>query len=140
MQMVTSHHDSNKYHKEMKKLIQSCDIILQILDARDPLSCRCRNVERKILGMADKKIILVLNKIDLVPMENAYAWQTYLRRQYPVVMFKANSQNQSSNLSSFNIFKKSIANSTQLAQTLINSSKAVGADHLIQLIKQLSRI
>lgn len=64
----------------MKKLIESCDIILEILDARDPLSCRCKNVERKILGMADKKIILVLNKIDLVPMENAYAWQTYLRR------------------------------------------------------------
>lgn len=30
--------------------------------------------------MPDKKIVLVLNKIDLVPMENAYAWQTYLRR------------------------------------------------------------
>jgi ribosome biogenesis GTPase A len=30
--------------------------------------------------MPDKKIIIILNKIDLVPVENAYAWQTYLRR------------------------------------------------------------
>mgnify|MGYP003705615043 CR=1 FL=1 len=34
------------------------------MDARDPLSCRCKNIERKILGMPDKKIILVLNKIE----------------------------------------------------------------------------
>ena len=90
--------------------------------------------------MADKKIILILNKIDLVPMENAYAWQSYLRRQFPVVMFKANLQNQSSNLSSFNLFKKSIADSTDMADTLIHSSKAIGAQHLLQLIKQLSKV
>jgi nuclear GTP-binding protein len=52
----------------MKKLIEACDIIVEVLDVRDPLSCRCKNIERKILGMPDKKIILVLNKIDLVPM------------------------------------------------------------------------
>jgi nuclear GTP-binding protein len=64
----------------MKKIIEACDIILEVLDARDPISCRCKSIERKILSMQDKKIILILNKIDLVPMENAYAWQTYLRR------------------------------------------------------------
>jgi hypothetical protein len=42
-------------------------------------------------------------------------------------MFKANLQNQSSNLSSFNLFKKSIAESTDMADTLIHSSKAIGA-------------
>lgn len=63
----------------MKKLIESCDIILQILDARDPMSCICEKIERKICGMPDKKLILVLNKIDLVPMENAIAWSNRLR-------------------------------------------------------------
>lgn len=43
-----------------------------MLDARDPLACRCRNLEKDIVGMpGDKKIILVLNKIDLVPAGNA---------------------------------------------------------------------
>ena len=62
--------------------------------------------------MPDKKIILVLNKIDLVPMQNAFAWQNYLRREYPVVMFKANLQNQTSQLASNTVFKKSVANHT----------------------------
>ena len=49
IELENVHNDSSKYHKEMKKLIRSCDIILEILDARDPLSCRCKNIERKIL-------------------------------------------------------------------------------------------
>lgn len=57
-----------KYFKEVMKVIESSDIILEVLDARDPLNCRCKNLEAKILGLpGDKKIILVLNKIDLVP-------------------------------------------------------------------------
>ncbi len=90
--------------------------------------------------MPDKKIILILNKIDLVPIENAYAWQTYLRREYPVVMFKANMQSQNNHLASFTLFKKSIANGTEMADTLIHTTKAIGSDHLIQLIKQLSKV
>lgn len=89
--------------------------------------------------MPDKKIVLVLNKIDLVPMENAHAWQNYLRREYPVVLFKANLQHQNNNLASNAVFKKSVANSTNAADSMIQSSKAVGPDHLVQLIKQLSR-
>ena len=88
----------------------------------------------------DKKIILVLNKIDLIPIENAHAWQNHLRREYPVVLFKANLQNQSSNLSQFALFKKSIASSSEMAETMIHTTKAIGPDHLIQLIKQLSKI
>jgi nuclear GTP-binding protein len=45
------------------------------------MATRCKNIEHKILGMqGEKKIILLLNKIDLVPIDNAYAWQNYLRR------------------------------------------------------------
>ena len=124
----------------MKKIIENCDIILEVLDARDPMSCRCKYIERKILSLPDKKIILILNKIDLVPMENAYAWHSHLRREFPVVMFKSNLQSQGNHLSSFNLYKKSIAESTDMADTLIQSSKAIGAEHLIQLIKQLSKI
>ena len=80
-----------KYFKEMKKVLEASDIIIEVLDARDPLSCRCRSIEAKVLGMqGDKKIILVLNKIDLVPSGNTEAWLKYLRREYATVLFKAN--------------------------------------------------
>jgi nuclear GTP-binding protein len=57
------------YMKELKEVIEESDVILQVLDARDPLSCRSKELESQILSHRDgKKIILVLNKIDLVPM------------------------------------------------------------------------
>lgn len=56
--------------KELNEVIENSDIILEVLDARDPVGCRCQNIEAQALGMGNgsKKIILVLNKIDLVPM------------------------------------------------------------------------
>lgn len=57
------------YSKELKEVIQNSDVILEVLDARDPLSCRSKELESQILSHRDgKKIILVVNKIDLVPV------------------------------------------------------------------------
>ena len=52
------------YYREFKKVIDQADVILEILDARDPLGCRSKDVEEMIMNAgASKKIILVLNKI-----------------------------------------------------------------------------
>ena len=56
------------YISEVDVCITLLKIILEVIDARDPMSCRCKELEANILGMpGEKKIILVLNKIDLVP-------------------------------------------------------------------------
>lgn len=46
------------------KVVDASDVILEVLDARDPLGCRCPQVEQAVIqsGM-NKKIVLVLNKI-----------------------------------------------------------------------------
>jgi nuclear GTP-binding protein len=52
------------YYKEFKKVVEAADVILEILDARDPLGCRSKDVEQMVMGSAtNKRIILVLNKI-----------------------------------------------------------------------------
>lgn len=46
------------------QVIQVSDVILEVLDARDPLGCRCPQVEQAVVQSGtSKKIILVLNKI-----------------------------------------------------------------------------
>lgn len=66
------------------------DIILEVLDARDPMGCRCKDLEARLQGMeGGKKIILVLNKIDLVPLEVTEAWLKHLRREYATIIFKS---------------------------------------------------
>ena len=44
--------------------METADVVIEVLDARDPLGCRCKEVEKAILDSnANKKIILLLNKI-----------------------------------------------------------------------------
>jgi nuclear GTP-binding protein len=57
------------YMRELKQVIENSDVILEVLDIRDPLSCRSKELESQVLSHKDeKKLILVLNKIDLVPL------------------------------------------------------------------------
>ena len=59
------------YYKEFVKVVELSDVIIQVLDARDPLACRAPEVERFVRRTnPGKRVILLLNKIDLVPKAN----------------------------------------------------------------------
>lgn len=46
------------------QVVEASDVIIEVLDARDPLGCRCADVERFVRRTdPSKKIILLLNKI-----------------------------------------------------------------------------
>lgn len=69
-----------------------------MLDARDPESCRSEDIE-EIVNKGGKKLIQVINKIDLVPYANARAWQRYFSSEYPALMFDASTNSQYTNKS-----------------------------------------
>jgi nuclear GTP-binding protein len=59
---------SKRIWNELYKVIDCSDVIIHVLDARDPLGTRCRSVERYLKEEKQHKaMIFVLNKIDLVP-------------------------------------------------------------------------
>lgn len=52
------------FYREFKKVVSQADVVIEVLDARDPLACRCVDIERYIRSVdVNKKIILVLNKV-----------------------------------------------------------------------------
>lgn len=122
------------FYGELHKVIQQADVIIEVLDARDPLGTRSLQVEKLIHATGKhKRLILVLNKIDLIPKENIKAWLDYLRNEYPAVAFKSSTQNQKSNLAQSNV-------PIELADdNLINSSKCLGANILMKLLKNYCR-
>ncbi|KAF9905531.1 Guanine nucleotide-binding protein-like 3 [Linnemannia zychae] len=122
------------YYREFRKVLENADVILEVLDARDPLGCRTKQIERLIMDAGtDKRIILVLNKIDLAPRENVESWLKYLRHEYPTIAFKASTQSQRTNLGQSNI-------GTEMAtDDMLTSSECLGADQLVKLLKNYCR-
>ncbi|CAG8551323.1 2151_t:CDS:2 [Diversispora eburnea] len=128
----TKDNSRKAYYKEFRKVIDAADVILEVLDARDPLGCRTKEVEKMILDSElGKKIILVLNKIDLVPKENVVEWLAYLRKEYPTVAFKSSTQKQRNNLGHHAI--------TKVHDNIASSSECFGASTLVKLLKNYSR-
>ncbi|KAI4881641.1 hypothetical protein NFI96_014199 [Prochilodus magdalenae] len=78
---------------ELKKVVEASDVILEILDARDPMGCRCPQLEEAVLKHeGKKKLLFVLTKIDLVPKENLVKWLGYLQAECPVFVFKSSAR------------------------------------------------
>jgi len=121
-----------RFFIELRKVMAAADIIIEVLDARDPQSCRSDALEREVLG-AGKRLVLLLNKIDLVPREAAEAWMKYLQRQFPVVAFKAAHGGASRPT-------HAMTSVSRASEGLMRSTHAViGADELMQLLKNYAR-
>ena len=98
-------------------------------------------MENKIKsGKYSKKIILVLNKIDLIPVQNAIDWQKYLSNEFPCVLFKSNTQTQSTNLSQSNLFDKNLKNQKDYISEVLKGNKSIGGEELLNILKNYSRI
>jgi nuclear GTP-binding protein len=88
------------YRRELNKLVETADVLIEVLDARDPQGCRCHSIEQKVISLKsdatnrNKRVILLINKIDLVPTEVLSKWIRILRREFPVIAFKSNTQTQ----------------------------------------------
>ncbi|MEE6501548.1 hypothetical protein FKM82_004239 [Ascaphus truei] len=83
---------------EVNKVIEASDVVMEVLDARDPLGSRCVQAEQAVLQFPNKKLLLVLNKIDLVPKENLEKWLQNLKKELPTIAFKCSTQVQEKNL------------------------------------------
>lgn len=65
---IFSKGQSKRIWNELYKVIDSSDVVIHVLDARDPEGTRCRSVEKYIKEEAPHKhLVFVLNKCDLVP-------------------------------------------------------------------------
>ncbi|KUI60387.1 Nuclear GTP-binding protein NUG1 [Cytospora mali] len=112
------------FDKVFKQVVEQADVVLYVLDARDPEGTRSREVERSVMAAAEsgKRLILVLNKIDLIPPPVLKAWLANLRQEFPTLPIRAS--NAAPNASTFN-HKDLTVQST--SSTLFRALKAFAA-------------
>lgn len=126
------------YMRLLNEVINNADLILEVLDIRDPLNCRSIGLE-SLITSKNKKLIIVLNKMDLVPLDNALKWKQFLSKEHATILFKANTQNQCSNLSQSSLFNKAILQQKDYVNNVLQSNQSIGSEDLLNLIKNYSR-
>lgn len=124
------------YYREFKKVVEAADVILEVVDARDPMGTRCKQVEEAVLSSpVRKRLVIVVNKADLVPRDILEKWLKVLRGSFPAVAFKASTQKQSLRLGRRKMSKRKHRQSPAELQV----SPCVGAELLMSLLGNYCR-
>lgn len=106
------------YFRELKQVVEASDVLLEVLDARDPAGYGVKELEQSLLEMG-KKVVVVLNKADLVPRSVVEGWIKVIQREYPCLAFKAQGSTYAKNIN--------------------NESLLASGDDVVQLLKNYSR-
>ncbi|KAJ3492929.1 hypothetical protein NLJ89_g11135 [Agrocybe chaxingu] len=78
----------NRDLPNLKAVLEKADVVLEVLDSRDPLAYRSKHVE-ELVQENGKKLLFVVNKIDLCPREALSAWTGHLRAHQPTLLFRS---------------------------------------------------
>ena len=85
---------SKRIWAELYKVLDSSDVILQVVDARNVPGTRCEHIERHIKKNAShKQLVIVINKCDLVPSWVTRKWVKILSAKWPTLAFHASITN-----------------------------------------------
>jgi nuclear GTP-binding protein len=86
---------SKRIWGELYKVLDSSDVVIQVLDARNPMGTRCHSVEKSLKSAQSrhKHLIFVLNKCDLVPTWVTARWIKVLSAEHPTIAFHASVTN-----------------------------------------------
>ncbi|KAL8171895.1 hypothetical protein V2J09_023699 [Rumex salicifolius] len=81
---------SKRIWSELYKVIDSSDVVVQVLDARDPQGTRCYHLEKHLKeNCKHKHMVFLLNKCDLIPAWATKGWLRVLSKEYPTLAFHA---------------------------------------------------
>ena len=121
------------YTGSLNRILERADVLLEVLDARDPDGCRTRKVEEYIQSnRPEVLLVLVLNKIDLVPPNVTAAWVRHLKADYPVVLFKSGTR-----LHRGDTIAHAKTRAAGATQKQLGTGDCVGGEELLQVLKKL---
>lgn len=109
---------SRRIWGELYKVVDASDVLVFVLDARDPMGTRCQMLEREIRkNRPNKHIVLLVNKVDLVPTWVSRRWIFELMKEFPTLAFHASITNP--------FGKNSLLNLLRQFSTLLKEKKHV---------------
>lgn len=76
--MLTPYEKNLEFWRQLWRVVERSDVIVQIADARNPLLFRCEDLERYVKEIDPEKLnMILLNKADFLTDEQRQAWAKY---------------------------------------------------------------
>ncbi|XP_027704591.1 large subunit GTPase 1 homolog [Vombatus ursinus] len=76
------------FWRQLWRVIERSDVVVQIVDARNPLLFRCEDLERYVKEISgDKENVILINKADLLTEEQRGAWARFFEQENVKVIF-----------------------------------------------------
>ncbi|KAM8804811.1 large subunit GTPase 1 homolog [Eudromia elegans] len=77
-----------EFWRQLWRVIERSDIVVQIVDARNPLLFRCQDLENYVKEVSsDKENMILINKADLLSEEQRAAWARFFEKEGVKVVF-----------------------------------------------------
>ncbi|XP_008557025.1 large subunit GTPase 1 homolog [Microplitis demolitor] len=75
---ITPYEKNLEFWRQLWRVVERSDVVVQIVDARNPLLFRCEDLEKYVKEIdADKKNMILVNKADFLTVEQRQAWCDY---------------------------------------------------------------
>jgi len=76
--MLTPYERNLEFWRQLWRVVERSDVVIQIVDARNPLLFRCEDLERYVNEVDPNKLnMILLNKADFLTDEQRIAWAKY---------------------------------------------------------------
>lgn len=86
--LLTPYEKNLEFWRQLWRVVEKSDVIAQIVDARNPLLFRSKDLENYVKEVDDKKMNMILiNKSDLLTPEQRIIWAEYFDRENIKVAF-----------------------------------------------------
>mmetsp|Transcript_16014 Transcript_16014/g.32199 ORF Transcript_16014/g.32199 Transcript_16014/m.32199 type:complete len:519 (-) Transcript_16014:2504-4060(-) len=116
--------------RQLWRVVERSDVLVQILDARNPLLYHCEDLEHYVSSVDDKKrCLLLLNKADLLDVRTRENWASYFRQKHlRVAFFSAQTEGE-------RIEKGEEENESCVPESSPSSSTILGRSDFLNLLK-----
>uniref|UniRef100_A0A0G4G0F5 CP-type G domain-containing protein n=1 Tax=Chromera velia CCMP2878 TaxID=1169474 RepID=A0A0G4G0F5_9ALVE len=86
--VMTPFEKNIEFWRQLWRVIEKSEVVVQILDGRNPLFFRCTDMERYVKEVdPEKEVVILINKADFLPREMRRKWAKFFADQGVSVVF-----------------------------------------------------
>lgn len=125
--LLTPYEKNLEFWRQLWRVVERSDVVVQIVDARNPLLFRCEDLEKYVKEVSENKLNLILiNKSDFLTEDQRQQWINYFSQQgIRVVFFSAELASMSENQEKSNLKSEDCKDVDETNENIEETKKSI---------------